>query len=162
MSFAHNIMIRNLNSLILQFPNVSKPEDIADFIVFCQIVHETIRGHHHLEEKYLFPDIEAYSGQKGIMEKNISQHHAFEEGLKKFSEYIHSVTPETWDRETFRGILDSFIPALSQHLREEIPTLLALNKYGPEKLKKAWDDLEQRIVKGSIDPVCLIPLNPFD
>jgi hypothetical protein len=157
MCFARNIMIRNLNAIILQYPNVSEPEDIADLLIFCQTLHETIHHHHQFEEESLFPDIEAYSEQKGVMEANIDQHHAFEEGLKKFGEYVYSTKPETWERETFKGIIDSFTPALNNHLREEIPTLLALDKYGPEKLKKAWDDLEAKILKGPLDPVCPIP-----
>ena len=87
------------------------------------------------------------------MDTNFEQHLAFEEGLKKFGEYVYSVKAEDWDRETFKGLLDSFLPALTKHLREEIPTLLALDKYGGGKLKKAWGDMEKKILNGSIDPV---------
>ncbi len=87
------------------------------------------------------------------MDTNLEQHHAFEEGLKKFGEYVYSVKPESWDKERFKGILESFLPALTKHLREEIPTLLALDSFGGEKLKKAWEDMEKKILNGSIDPV---------
>lgn len=146
-------MTRVLNSVILQYQQVTQPKDITDFLIYCQCFHETVHHHHHFEETYFFPDIEAYTQEKGIMEKNVEQHHAFEEGLKKFGEYVYSTTPETWDRETFKEIIDSFTPALAIHLRDEIPTLLALDKFGPEKLKKAWDDTEKKVLAGVIDPV---------
>ena len=72
---------------------------------------------------------------------------------------MYSCKPEDWDREVFKGILESFTLALTKHLREEIPTLLALDKYGGEKLKKAWDDMEKRILDGTMDMVRL-PIIP--
>ena len=87
------------------------------------------------------------------MEGNLEQHHAFEEGLKMFGEYVYGVKAEEWDSQSFKGILDSFTLPLTKHLREEIPTLLALDRFGGEKLQGAWDDLEKMIVKGPMDPV---------
>jgi hemerythrin-like domain-containing protein len=153
MSFAHNIMFRTLNAITLQYAQVTQPTDISDFLTYCQCFHEMVHEHHHLEETELFTAIEAYSGQKGIMDTNIAQHHAFDEGLKRFGEYVYGVKAQDWDKETFKGILESFTPALTKHLRDEIPTLLALDKYGGEKLKKAWDDMEKKIVNGTIDAV---------
>jgi hypothetical protein len=88
------------------------------------------------------------------MDTNLEQHHAFEEGLKRFGEYVYSVKAEEWDRGRFKGLLDSFLPALTTHLREEIQTLLDLDKYGGEKLRKAFDDMEKKILKGPLDAVC--------
>jgi len=56
----------------------------------------------------------------------------------------------------FKEILDSFTPALVRHLNDEIPTLMALEKYGADKLMKAWKDLEKRILAGALDPVFLL------
>lgn len=93
------------------------------------------------------------------MDTNLEQHHAFEEGLKRFGEYVYSVKADAWDREKFKGLLDSFLPALTKHLTEEIQTLLDLDKYGGEKLRKAFDDMEKKILKGPLDAVCFtVPL----
>ncbi len=89
------------------------------------------------------------------MDTSLAQHLAFEEGLKKFGEYVYSVKVEEWDAVVFKEKFDGFTGALVSHLREEIPTLLALDKYGGEKLKKAWADMEKEIVKGPLDMVCL-------
>lgn len=158
MCFAHNIMFRSLNAITLQYAQITKPTDIADFLTFCQCIHEALHTHHSHEEEMFFPAIELYSGVKGIMDTNLAQHHAFEAGLKRFGEYVHRVKPEDWDKGTFKEILDSFSPALTKHLREEIPTLLALDKYGGENLKKAWDDMEKIIVNGGIDMVRIAPM----
>jgi hemerythrin-like domain-containing protein len=151
MAFIHNIFIRNINAIVLQFENLSKPQDISDFLVFCQAWHESVHLHHHGEEEFFFPAIEAYSGEKGIMEINVKQHHEFHDGLKKFGEYVYGTTAETYDVQTFKEILDSFTPALMQHFTDEIHTLLSLEKYGGEKLKKTWDDLEKRLLALKID-----------
>jgi hemerythrin-like domain-containing protein len=156
MCFVHNLFFRNLNAIWLQYEQVSKPKDVADFMVFCQCVHEGIHTHHHHEEEYFFPDVEAYTGVKGLMETNIEQHKAFEKGLTRFGEYVYSVKPEEYDPKAFKEILDSFTPALVRHLNDEIPTLMALEKYGADKLMKAWKDLEKRILAGALDPVFLL------
>jgi hemerythrin-like domain-containing protein len=153
MTFAHNAFVRTLNSILLQYEHLTSPTDIADLLIFSQCWHEMVHHHHHFEEKYLFPSIEVYSGEKGIMDGNVAQHHAFEAGLKEFGEYVYGVKAEEWDKEKFRGIVDSFAPALMKHLTEEISTLLALDKYGGEKLKVAWDDMENVIKKAPLDPV---------
>ncbi len=87
------------------------------------------------------------------MDTSLDQHHAFEEGLKRFGEYVYSVKADEWDRETFKVLLDNFLPALTTHLREEIQTLLDLDKYGGEQLKKAFSDMEKRIMNGPLDAV---------
>jgi hemerythrin-like domain-containing protein len=157
MCWIHNLFFRNLNAVILQYEQVSEPEDVADFMIFCQCVHEGIQTHHHHEEEFFFPEVEAYTGQNGLMETNVEQHHEFEEGLKKFGEYVYSVKPEKYDPKTFKEILDSFMPALVKHLNDEIPTLLALEKYGGDKLMQTWKDVEKKILSGAIDPVSHLP-----
>jgi hypothetical protein len=127
MCFIHNLFYRNLNAVILQYEQVSKPEDVADFMIFC------------------------------LMEMNMEQHKAFEEGLKNFGEYVYSVKPEEYDPKAFKEIIDSFMPALATHLNDEILTLLALEKYGGDKLMKVWKDLEKKSLDGAIDLVFLLP-----
>jgi hypothetical protein len=87
----------------------------------------------------------------------MEQHKAFEEGLKNFGEYVYSVKPEEYDPKAFKEIIDSFMPALATHLNDEILTLLALEKYGGDKLMKVWKDLEKKSLDGAIDLVFLLP-----
>ena len=87
------------------------------------------------------------------MERNIQQHHAFDAGAEKFKEYTHSVTPETYEGEKLKAIVDEFGPALTAHLSDEIQTLLRLDKYGGEKLAKVWQELGKKATEGIEDKV---------
>jgi hypothetical protein len=87
------------------------------------------------------------------MEINVKQHLDFHDGLKKFGEYVYDTTAETYDVKTFKEILDSFTPALMQHLTDEIQTLLSLEKYGGDKLMETWKALEKKIKTMKIDAV---------
>jgi hypothetical protein len=66
---------------------------------------------------------------------------------------VYSTKPHEYNPKDFKEILDSFTPALVKHLNDEIPTLLALEKYGGDKLLNLWQELEKRILAGAIDPV---------
>lgn len=81
------------------------------------------------------------------MEANVNDHQAFDAGLERFHDYVTTVKPEEYDAVTFKGLLDGFAVVLERHLRAEIETLLALDKYGGKELKKAWDDLENAVMK---------------
>jgi hemerythrin-like domain-containing protein len=154
MALAHNVMVRNLNAIYLQASNITDPKDISDFLIFCQTCYEAIHHHHHCEEEFFFPWIEEYTGEKGIMERNVEQHKAFDAGAEKFKDYTYSVTPASYDGEKLKGIIDDFGPALTAHLTDEIQTLLSLDKYGAEKLEKAWHELDKKALDGIEDKVC--------
>jgi hemerythrin-like domain-containing protein len=158
MCLAHNLLLRWLNAIYLQAPHVKSPTDVSDFITYAQVWHETIHHHHAMEEEYFFPWIEAYSGEKGIMDKNVQQHEAFHKGLKEFGEYVHNVKVEEYDGMRLRGIVDAFGEALTLHLKEEIKTLLGLERFGGEKLSKTWDELEKKVQSDMKDMVCFPPL----
>lgn len=146
MCLAHNVMVRNLNAIHLQCEQVTKPEDVTDFILFCQTSLEEIHTHHATEEDFFFPQVAEYTGEKNIMEANITQHHAFEKGLKDFEEYIYNATPETYDGKKVKEMLDRFVEILVVHLSDEIQTLLALDKYGGEKLGPIWAQFNKKIL----------------
>jgi hemerythrin-like domain-containing protein len=76
MALSHNVIIRGLNSIYRQAPHV-KPEDHADFIAYSKCWFEVLDAHHTSEETSLFPEIEAKTGEKGIMKKNVEQHRSF-------------------------------------------------------------------------------------
>lgn len=158
MALAHGLIVRNLNAVYLQAEGVSNPQDTKDFLLFSQLVIEEIHLHHSFEEQYLFPWIAEYTGEQGIMEVNVAQHHAFEKGLKNFKGYINNSTPATYDGKEMKRLLDEFGPVLSEHLTDEIGTLLGLDKYGGDRLMAAWVKLEKIILSSVGDKVSLLEL----
>jgi hypothetical protein len=127
MAVLHNGIIRGLNSIYLQAPHLS-PSDHADFILYCQGWSGLLHAHHHGEETMVFPEIEAKTGVAGIMEINVSQHHAFQAGLDAFDQYLLT-PPAEFSGKRLVELIDGFAPVLVQHLAEEIPTLVALREY---------------------------------
>jgi hemerythrin-like domain-containing protein len=153
MCLAHNILILNLNAIYLQCEQVTQPKDVADFLIFCQASMEETRTHHEMEENSLFPWIAEYTGEKNIMEANLEQHHAFEAALKKLEAYLYSVTPEAYDGKWVKKLLEDFAVALVPHLNDEIPTLLALEKYGGEQLGVVYERFNKQILASVKDKV---------
>jgi hypothetical protein len=112
--------------------------------------------HHEGEETVLFPEIEKITGETGIMEKNIEQHHAFLPGLEAWTKYISECRKNEgseFDAARFTKLIDGFAPQLTTHLAEEIPTLLALDKYNIAEVKRAWG-LFDKAMLNKADVVC--------
>ncbi|KAL2067127.1 hypothetical protein VTL71DRAFT_1551 [Oculimacula yallundae] len=131
MALAHNVMIRGLNSIYLQAPYI-KPSDHSSFISYSKCWAENLDEHHEMEENVFFPEIEARTGEKGIMDGTIEQHHAFMPGLEAFKAYLLTSCskPSTFSGTHLNSLIDSFAPSLTTHLADEIPSLLALSRYG--------------------------------
>ncbi|KAH7403542.1 hypothetical protein BKA64DRAFT_453976 [Cadophora sp. MPI-SDFR-AT-0126] len=131
MALAHNIMIRGLNSIYLQAPHI-KPEDHRSFISYSLCWAEILDEHHAMEENVLFPAIEAKTGEVGIMDVNIEQHHAFLPGLTAFKEYLTTsrANPKSFSGSHLNNLISSFAPSLATHLADEIPSLLSLSRFG--------------------------------
>jgi len=157
MCLAHNAMIRNLNAIYLQCEQITVPKDQADFIIFCQAAIEVIHTHHQMEEANFFPQIAEYTGEPDIMEKNIEQHRAFDTGLTVFEGYIYKLTPEKYDAVELKRLLDGFAKVLVVHLSDEIQTLLALQKYGGEKLAPIFENFNNGVMKAVKDKHRLLP-----
>ena len=154
MCLAHNAMIRNLNAIYLQCEQITVPKDQADFIVFCQAAIEVIHTHHQMEEANFFPQIAEYTGEPDIMEKNIEQHRAFDAGLTVFEGHIYKLTPEKYDGVELKRLLGGFAEVLVVHLNDEIQTLLALQKYGGEKLGPIFENFNKNVMNAVKDKVC--------
>ncbi|PNP56394.1 hypothetical protein THARTR1_03550 [Trichoderma harzianum] len=134
----HNCLIRGINSVYLQCINVERsPASVPAFIRYANAWGHILHEHHTTEEKWFFPEIEAITGEKGIMDVNIEQHHAFEDGLKEYHAHLESAESGTgtYDGAKLKNIIDSFMPVLRQHLQDEIFTLKAFDKY---KDKTDW------------------------
>jgi hemerythrin-like domain-containing protein len=130
MALIHNILLRGLNCIYLQAPNVKKPEDIADFIVFCDAWPCTLHSHHKTEETVYFPLLEEQCEEKGVMARNHAEHEVFLPGLLAFDKYLSSVKADvkSYDGKRAIQLIEDFGPALETHLRSEIELLEGLAK----------------------------------
>ena len=138
MTHVHNVIIRGVNSIYLQAPNVRNLSDIKDFLHFVKLWGNFVDRHHETEEESIFPDLETFTGEKGLMQHSVDQHLAFHSGLQKLKDYASNSAPEDYDSDKLKGLIDDFGPTLQEHLVEEIGALLALKKYDSEGLMKVW------------------------
>ena len=146
----HNLLLRGINSIYLQCVNVERksPESIPDFVNYVQQWGLCLREHHDNEEEFFFPEIEKFAGAEGIMAANVAQHAAFHEGLEAFMAYVDAVKAggEAYSGARLRGLIDSFLPVLREHLRDEIRTLVALEKYEDRGDWAAWMKTTQAVM----------------
>lgn len=149
MGHAHNCLIRGLNSIYQQGAFVTTPTDVSDFLFYCAAWVKTVEHHHGAEETTLFPELEKFTKNPGIMEGNKEQHHAFLDGLVDFEHYAANTPSENYRWDDAKAKLDSFTPALMKHLREEIGTILSLKDYDGEGLRAVWKVTEDA-AKGDI------------
>ena len=158
MAAIHNMIIRGLNSIYLQAPYVNKEEDIQDLLQYSLFWEIFVHDHHDGEETVFFPEVEKVTGVKGIMDRNIEQHHIFEPGMKLWGEYaadcMKKEGSEKFDVSKFKALIDGFAPALVQHLTDEIPTMLSLDKYDMVGIRKSWD-LWDKHMQSKGDMVCM-------
>lgn len=66
----------------------------------------------------------------------------FHAGIEEYASYLRSLKgrEQAFSGIHLRSIIDSFGPTLHQHLSDEIPSLLALRKYGEKvHLSRLWD-----------------------
>jgi hypothetical protein len=139
MALVHNTFIRSLNAIYLQGPHVHSSTDIADFLFYCHAWVISVSHHHEAEEETFFPLVREFTGKPEMVEKNLEQHQAFHDGLQKFDQYATTTPPEQYDWTVLKTILDGFAEHLIQHLKDEIPTILALDQYDNDGVKKIWD-----------------------
>ncbi|ORY16455.1 hypothetical protein BCR34DRAFT_584396 [Clohesyomyces aquaticus] len=150
MALVHNCISRAFNSIYHQARLIS-PSDHSTFISYSYSCYQGLEAHHDGEETILFPAIEAATGQKGIMEANIKQHEAFHPGFHAWGAWLKDLTEgkDTWDGDKCVALMDSFTEPLSQHLQDEIPTLLGLAKFGDSMDLKALTQKEaDTVMKG--------------
>jgi hypothetical protein len=143
----HNIIFRGFNSSYNQCLAVKAgTPEARDFLIYNQILFETIEAHHYSEETYFFPELEKFTGEKDLMTVNIAQHRDFDDGLHKLRDYAYGTDAKDYDGEKLKAILDKLGPVLAKHLRAEIATLLDLSKYDSAGVKKLWLDVDPKAV----------------
>jgi hemerythrin-like domain-containing protein len=129
MALIHNILLRGLNCIYLQAPNISNPSDIQDFMSFCDAWSFTLHSHHKTEETVYFPLLEQQCHKKGVQARNHAEHEAFLQGLLVFDVFVAEVKDNgEYDGTKLVKLIDSFGPALETHLSNEIGLLLSLEK----------------------------------
>jgi hemerythrin-like domain-containing protein len=156
MALVHNILIRSLNSIYLQAPNIKAKKDIDDFVIYMYAWSDMIHAHHETEEKVLFPLLEQGLEMPGFMEKNVEEHQAFANGLTTYDAYVGSLREgkEQYDGAKVLKLIDSFGEILTEHLKGEIETILSLEQY-TEKLD--WVAINKAVQKKAVadaDLVC--------
>ncbi|KAK5988011.1 hypothetical protein PT974_12147 [Cladobotryum mycophilum] len=153
MAHAHNTLIRGLNSIIQQAPHVPiatdaqfKADDVKDLLFYTQSWTKMVNHHHWVEESYVFPEIEKFSGKPGLMDDPKHQHELFHGGMERLLAYASATKPEEYRWEGTGGmkeIIDSFSKQLTDHLYAEIDTFLGMGDLDGAKLKETWSRVEK-------------------
>lgn len=159
MANIHNVILRGLNAIVQQAPHVPeagnseyKSQDVADLLFFVRCWVELITHHHSLEEKFIFPEIEKFAGQPGLMEDPVHQHSLFHDGMVSLLEYATNTKPNghRWFGDGgMKHIIDSFSEALVEHLYAEVDVLLGLGHLDSVGLSELWNRCEEHIKKDS-------------
>ncbi|KAF5309285.1 hypothetical protein D9611_014659 [Ephemerocybe angulata] len=152
MSMVHNIIIRSLNSIWVNAPNVGtkgrKDGSVAAFVGYSLVALHNIHEHHDTEEAIFFPVLKD-SGLGEMVAENVEQHRVFHEAMAEFEAYLRNVRggTETYDAEKLRKLLKAFADPLVRHLHDEINTLRPEVMHSIDKavLQKLWKDLDAHI-----------------
>lgn len=141
------MILRGLNSILRQAPHVpdaSRPgyiaRDVEDLLFYVQAWAKTLEHHHNVEELTFFPAVEEVTGIVGLMDDLEVEHEEFYDGLIALKEYVERLTgkPNEYRWATMRLMINSFAPALTNHLYAEIDFLLAMEKFDSEGLERCW------------------------
>ena len=152
MAEIHNVIIRALNSAYANAGNV-KPgtKEAADLLQYSQIICEMIQTHHDWEETSYYPAVEAFAKQPGILQQNIEQHQAFEEGVHKFHEYCKGASKAEYTTVDFRTLINKFSQPLNRHFHEEPALFYSLGHLDSEGLDRVFLE-QEKIVLAKADP----------
>jgi len=151
MIIIHNLMLRGVNSIVLQCENVERsPADVDSFVHYAQTWGQLVSKHHKEEEEVLFPSLEELLEAPGLMAGNVEQHESFHGGLDQYDAHLQDVLDgkQQYDGKKLRGILEGLMPALRTHLSDEIHTLLALQKYDDKADLSSWFQKTQKEILG--------------
>ena len=154
MATTHNTILRGLNAVYAQSFYVRPgTKAAADLLTYCSVVIDFLHHHHDVEERIFFPAISAEIRDPSFMEQNIAQHRSFESGLKALHLLATTTPPSCFSAHTLRHMIDSFAPVLTQHLHDEIPSILSLhNKMPSATLRKIYGKMLTAAEKES-DPL---------
>ncbi|KAH6682685.1 hypothetical protein B0J14DRAFT_555972 [Halenospora varia] len=141
MALLHNIILRGLNSILLIAPHIpspptstpsySLPQDVTDFLAYCQCFSTVLRSHHAAEESVYFPLLESMISVpkfKGTADKNHDEHESFLKGLRDFDTCVNGILEdkEEWKGEKLVRKVEGFAGDLHRHLVHEVEVLASL------------------------------------
>lgn len=144
MANVHNALLRGLNAIYLQAAQVTEARDITDFMVYIKSWTDTVHHHHSLEETLFFPRLgellKAVGEPEHLMDANVDQHHMFEPKMMEMHQYVQDVLDEKtpYDSGLLKGLIDGFAPVLTEHLHDEIDTLMRLEKCDGQEVRKIF------------------------
>ena len=158
MALAHNGILRGLNSIYLQATRIPHDHEdtVRDFFTYCQCWCESMHHHHDAEEQVFFPGIEAITGVRGIMERNVEQHRVFTPGFDLFQKYAYSCAPNDYDGGKIQNLIETFAEPLTQHLYEEVETLQDLNKFDSKRIDTAYREFQKHLRATSNNVWCTL------
>lgn len=170
MALVHNTLIRGLNAILLQAPHIPDADegsrynekDITDLLYYVKCWCAMVHHHHSVEETFIFPELEKFSGQPGIMEDPRHQHSLFHDGMEQLHTYATETKPGDYrwvGNNGMKHIIDSFSKALIDHLYAEIEVLLMLDYLDSVEFEKIWRKAEN-IAKASGDLNLLVRYYP--
>jgi len=169
MTHIHNTLLRGLNSILRQAPYIADAskqsyveQDVKDLLFFVLAWCKTLLHHHDSEETTFFPLVEEMTGIIGLMDDLEVDHEEFHEGVLALRMYAEQLAdkPLQYRWTTMKRKINSFAPALVNHLHAEIDFLLCMEKFGGEGLKRCW--LESEIIGTKFeDPSDLSDVIPF-
>lgn len=136
-----------------------------DLMLYIKAWAGGVHVHHSHEEAIFFPRVAELAKEAGLdaacMEGNAEQHHAFEDGIKGTLVWAGEVREgkREFDAQALLGLIDTFAPLLTQHLHDEINSLIGLDKCDGKKMLKAIKDTADEGLKDA-DPVRLSSTPP--
>ena len=152
MAVIHSTILRALNSSYNQCLAVKAgSSDAEGFLFYNQCIFKTLHGHHAHEEEGLFQELENLVGIPGLMNHNVEQHKAFEAGVERFRGYVYNTTMKYYDGNQLKLLISGFGSVVTQHLHDEIPSLLDLKTMDSTELLKIWKRGE-RAARGRVNP----------
>lgn len=117
-------------------------QDVTDLLFYVQSWTKMVSHHHLVEESYIFPGIERFTGRPGFMDETKHEHELFHDGIAKLLVYASATKSEEyrWEgTDGMKGIIDSFSKHLTDHLYAEIDSFLAMEDLDSAALKKTWE-----------------------
>jgi len=150
-AYSHNCLLRGLNATVLQAPHVphkGRPgysdQDVKDLLFFVESWVKTVEHHHDTEEEVMFPEIEKMTGDPELLSGPLHQHKEFQERLFKLGVYVteRQTKPHEYKWAEMKAIIESFAPALTKHLYEEIDVILSLDRFDSTGLRKCFNVAE--------------------
>ncbi|KAH7389879.1 hypothetical protein BKA66DRAFT_414180 [Pyrenochaeta sp. MPI-SDFR-AT-0127] len=159
MALVHNCIIRALNSIYIQAPHVPSTEYV-NFVPYCLATYQGLTAHHDGEEEFLFKELEKMTGEEGIMEANVQGHRDFDTIFEEWGHWLESCAAKSdnFSPDKCRSMMDGFMPPLSAHLAAEIPTLMALSRFGDKVDLQGLMKKEGEIAMGGMSKTTQLPL----